>query len=147
MSWQFGSEWSYMWKPLKFWTLEVCSLCSTRVLRVTRLTRRGRHTLFCGCFCRIGPNFPVFGKTWLGTTKFRGGNGILYIIKNIELRVAYVYIFWIRNTSAIQCNIFYTTLGFVASGTSRSNQVPVTDYVIVDDGYSRILKYPPTQCT
>jgi hypothetical protein len=49
-SWQLRSEWSRMWKPLKFWTLEVCFLCSTRVLRVTRLSRRARHTIFCGCF-------------------------------------------------------------------------------------------------
>ena len=89
-SWQLRSEWSRMWKPLKFWTLEVCLLCSTRVLRVTRLSRRARHTLFCGCFCRISPNFPVFGKKWLGTTRFRGGDGILQIIKNIDLWAAYV---------------------------------------------------------
>jgi hypothetical protein len=52
-----------------------------------------------------------------------GGNGILYIIKNIELLVAYVYVFWIRNTSAIRCAIFYILQKFVSLQLSTNRCV------------------------
>ena len=55
-----------MRKPLKFWTLEVCLLCSTRVLRVTRLSRRARHTFFCGCFLPDQSKLSCFRQKMTG---------------------------------------------------------------------------------
>jgi hypothetical protein len=98
MRWQLCREWSHMWKPVMFWRLDLCSLCSTRVLRLTRLSRRARHTLFCGCFAG---SVQTFRQKMTGHHQISWRRRILYIIKNIDLRAAYVYVFWIRNSSAI----------------------------------------------
>jgi hypothetical protein len=59
--------------------------------------------------------FRFSAKNDWAPTRFRGGNGILQIIKNIDLRAAYVYVFWIRNSSDIdlRCAIFYILQKFV----------------------------------
>jgi hypothetical protein len=91
-SWQLRSEWSRMWKPLKFWTLEVCVLCSTRVLRVTRISRRARHTLFCWCFCRISPTFRLSAKNHWAPPDFVAATEFCKSSKNIDLRAVYSYV-------------------------------------------------------
>ena len=104
-SWQLRSEWSRMWKPLKFWTLEVCLLCSTRVLRVTRLSRRARHTLFCGCFLPDQSKLSGFRQ------KMTGHHQISWRQRNFAYHQKYRPAS--SNSSAIRCAIFYILQKFI----------------------------------